>query len=80
MGVNRSKSAHFILYPLPATPIFASKSAAGAGFFRARFFNIHVINHIEKKTVIDVAKPSKKISIEQEMAGRIYPSPLGEES
>ena len=80
MGVNRSKSVHFILYPLTATTIFAGKTAEGSGNIRFSPFNIHVINHIEKIIVIDVAKPSKKFNIEQEVAGRIYPAKVGKES
>lgn len=60
MGINPSKSAHFMLFPLPSYPIFANEMDEMRSIGRFKSYNSMKTNHIKLIYVIEMAKPSKK--------------------
>lgn len=62
MGVNHSKSVHFILFPLTSYPIFATKNWGIILKGCLKLSNSMKTNHIKLIYVIEVAKPSIKFT------------------
>jgi hypothetical protein len=60
MGVNPSKSAHFIDFPLPSYPIFAALKVVDKTGFSPQSSKTMKTSHINLSYVIEMAKPSKK--------------------